>query len=169
MEVYCIDSHSAQFFGRRLPKVRHTLNHFYDRKLSSSHTHQKTWLTQLYCFSEINRAVLIYISPRANSQWFIPVHQHNVGTQQKQNKYSASVLQNWSTTTPVLKWKEATANTWLIPEISCLEWTHTRMNGTCDSRVTHIHTRLNHLPSTTAGKLDCIHTHLQREQYFCAK
>lgn len=69
----------------KMLEVRHTLHYFYDRKLSSSHTHEKTWLSQLSCFSEISRAVLIYISQRADCPQIIPLCQLRAGTQQKQN------------------------------------------------------------------------------------
>lgn len=109
-------------------EVRHTLNHFYGRKLSSSHTHQKTWLIQLYCFSVINRAVQIYISPRADCPQFIPLCQLRAGT--TKTKYSASLQENWSTINPMMMLRERTRNTSLIPKISFWEWTCMKMNET---------------------------------------
>lgn len=112
----------------KMLEVRHTLDHFYDRKLSSSHTHQKTWLTQLYCFSVINRAVQIYISPRAHCPQFIPLYQLRAGT--TKTKYSASLQENWSTINPMMMLRERTRNTSLIPKISCWEWTGMKMHET---------------------------------------
>lgn len=123
--VYCITPHPASFFGRHI--VGHTL-YFYDKELSNSHMCQKTSLTQLYDFSEVNAATLICISSRATCPRFILLCQHKEGTQQKHNVQ----LPCWRDDQRQLLWavKEKHPNAWLIAERSCSDRISMWMNQT---------------------------------------